>query len=143
MGPIVPPSAVERSSCYEVSSAMKRSVPGQQELISAVLAGRDALGILATGGGKSLTFALPARLLGGTTVVFSPLVALMRNHLKAMIACGVRASLLNSDLGADEGRVPLDVEFGDGALTPRCASRIAQPPYAASASWARTSAIFS
>ena len=78
--------------------------PGQRELIDAVLAGRDALGILPTGGGKSLTFALPALLLGGTTVVFSPLVALMRNHVDAMTARGLRASLLNSDLTAEERR---------------------------------------
>jgi hypothetical protein len=44
--------------------------PGQRELIDAVLAGRDALGVLPTGAGKPVTFALPARLLGGTTVVF-------------------------------------------------------------------------
>ncbi len=78
--------------------------PGQYEIISAVLSGRDVLGILPTGGGKSLTFALPARLLGGTTIVFSPLVALMRNHVESMSARGLRASLLSSDLSAEERR---------------------------------------
>lgn len=90
--------------------------PGQRELIQAVLAGRDALGILPTGGGKSLTFALPGRLLGGTTIVFSPLVALMRNQVEAMTARGLRASLLSSDLTTEERRARI-ARIVRGAMT--------------------------
>ncbi|MEI7705836.1 MAG: DEAD/DEAH box helicase, partial [Deltaproteobacteria bacterium] len=54
--------------------------PGQRELVDAVLAGRDALGVLPTGSGKSLTYQLPARVLGGVTLVVSPLIALMKDQ---------------------------------------------------------------
>ncbi|WP_233586013.1 DEAD/DEAH box helicase [Corallococcus sp. CA054B] len=58
--------------------------PGQRDIIEAVLAGRDVLGVLPTGAGKSLTFQLPALFVPGATVVVSPLLALMhdqREHL--------------------------------------------------------------
>src|SRR4029450_11237768 len=57
--------------------------PGQRELIEAVLAGRDALGVLPTGGGKSLTYQLPATLLQDVTIVVSPLIALMTDQVEA------------------------------------------------------------
>ncbi len=56
---------------------------GQRELVETVLGGRDALGILPTGGGKSLTYQLPATLLDGVTVVVSPLIALMKDQVDA------------------------------------------------------------
>ncbi|MBI2059584.1 MAG: RecQ family ATP-dependent DNA helicase [Nitrospirae bacterium] len=58
-------------------------LPGQRDLIQAVLAGRDALGVLPTGGGKSLTYQLPASVLNGLTVVASPLIALMKDQVDA------------------------------------------------------------
>ncbi len=73
--------------------------PGQEPLVRAVLAGRDALGLLPTGGGKSLTYLLPAGLLGGVTLVVSPLVALMADQLERARAVGLRAEALT-------GRVP-------------------------------------
>jgi ATP-dependent DNA helicase RecQ len=57
--------------------------PGQRELIEAVLAGNDALGVLPTGGGKSLTYQLPAVLLSGLTIVVSPLIALIKDQVDA------------------------------------------------------------
>jgi|WetSurSiteA1Bulk_404760.scaffolds.fasta_scaffold102660_2 superfamily II DNA or RNA helicase len=57
--------------------------PGQQELIDAVLAGNDALGVLPTGSGKSLTYQLPAVLLSGLTIVVSPLIALIKAQVDA------------------------------------------------------------
>jgi ATP-dependent DNA helicase RecQ len=57
--------------------------PGQKELIEAVLAGKDALGVLPTGGGKSLTYQLPAVLLPGLTIVVSPLIALIKDQVDA------------------------------------------------------------
>ena len=78
--------------------------PGQRELVDAVLSGRDALGVLPTGSGKSLTYQLPARMLGGVTLVVSPLIALMKDQVEAMGRVGLRATFLNSALDAEERR---------------------------------------
>jgi len=72
--------------------------PGQEEVINAVLAGRDCLAVMPTGAGKSLTYQLPARLLGGTTLVISPLIALMKDQVDGMQEAGLRATFLNSSL---------------------------------------------
>ncbi len=77
--------------------------PGQRPIIEALLQGRDVLGIMPTGAGKSLTFQLPARLMGGVTLVVSPLIALMKDQVDALTEAGLRASFLNSSLDA-EGR---------------------------------------
>jgi ATP-dependent DNA helicase RecQ len=77
---------------------------GQEEIIRAVLAGRDCVGIMPTGAGKSLTYQIPARLLGGTTLVVSPLIALMKDQVDAMNEVGLRATYLNSSLAPDERR---------------------------------------
>ena len=76
--------------------------PGQEELIASALAGRDTVGIMPTGAGKSLTFQIPARLLGGTTLVISPLIALMRDQVDALLEVGIRATYLNSSLEPEE-----------------------------------------
>jgi ATP-dependent DNA helicase RecQ len=78
--------------------------PGQEEIVSAILAGRDCLGVMPTGAGKSLTYQIPARILGGTTLVISPLIALMKDQVDAMGRVGLRATFLNSTLSADERR---------------------------------------
>ena len=78
--------------------------PGQQEIIEAVLAGRDCVGIMPTGAGKSLTYQIPARVLGGTALVISPLIALMKDQVDALSEVGVRATFLNSSLSLDERR---------------------------------------
>ena len=78
--------------------------PGQQAIIEAVLAGRDCVGIMPTGAGKSLTYQIPARVLGGTTLVISPLIALMKDQVDALGEVGVRATFLNSSLSLDERR---------------------------------------
>ncbi|MBK8727350.1 MAG: ATP-dependent DNA helicase RecQ [Holophagaceae bacterium] len=76
--------------------------PGQEEIIRAVMAGRDVLAIMPTGAGKSLTFQLPARLLGGVTLVVSPLIALMKDQVDSMTEAGLKATFLNSSLDAEE-----------------------------------------
>ena len=76
--------------------------PGQEAIVEAVLAGRDCIGVMPTGAGKSLTYQLPARLLGGTTLVVSPLVALMKDQVDALTELGFKATFLNSTLDADE-----------------------------------------
>ncbi|BDG04522.1 hypothetical protein AMOR_35180 [Anaeromyxobacter oryzae] len=78
--------------------------PGQGEIVSAVLSGRDCIGVMPTGAGKSLTYQIPARLLGGTTLVVSPLIALMKDQVDAMARVGLRATYLNSTLSAEERR---------------------------------------
>jgi len=70
--------------------------PGQEEIVTAVADGRNVLAIMPTGGGKSLCFQLPALLRDGVTVVISPLIALMRDQVRALRAVGVEAGALTS-----------------------------------------------
>src|SRR6516162_1895062 len=77
--------------------------PGQEDVISRVLQGQDTLAILATGAGKSLTYQLPALLLEGTTVVVSPLIALMKDQLDVLRERGICDVIaLNSTLSDDQ-----------------------------------------
>ncbi|MBW1880346.1 MAG: ATP-dependent DNA helicase RecQ, partial [Deltaproteobacteria bacterium] len=78
--------------------------PGQVEVVEHVTAGRDALVVMPTGSGKSLCYQLPALARGGTTIVVSPLIALMKDQVDALVDKGVRASFLNSSLGNAEYR---------------------------------------
>ena len=71
---------------------------GQAELIDNILAGRDVLGIMPTGSGKSLCFQIPALMLKGITLVVSPLISLMKDQVNALVQAGVRAAYLNSSL---------------------------------------------
>ena len=70
--------------------------PGQAEIVEAVSAGRNVLAIMPTGGGKSLCFQLPALMREGVTVVISPLIALMRDQVRALREAGVEAGALTS-----------------------------------------------
>ena len=72
--------------------------PGQFEIIDAALSGRDCLGVMPTGAGKSVTYQIPARLLGGVTLVVSPLISLMKDQVDSMTEVGIRATFLNSSL---------------------------------------------
>ncbi len=91
--------------------------PGQAEIVDAVLAGENCLAIMPTGGGKSLCFQLPALCRSGVTVVISPLIALMRDQVRALRAAGVEAGALTSGnteeeteevfAALDEGRLRL------------------------------------
>jgi ATP-dependent DNA helicase RecQ len=72
--------------------------PGQREIIDAVLAGRDCIGLMPTGAGKSLTFQIPAKLLKGTVLVLSPLISLMKDQVDALERLGFKAALFNSSL---------------------------------------------
>ncbi len=76
--------------------------PGQEEVVTAVEAGRDVLAIMPTGGGKSLLFQLPALTRPGVTLVISPLIALMRDQVRALQAIGVRAGALTSQSTPEE-----------------------------------------
>lgn len=74
--------------------------PGQEAAVSAVLAGRDTVVVLPTGGGKSLCFQVPALLMPGLTVVVSPLISLMKDQVDALVARGLPAAFINSSLSA-------------------------------------------
>ena len=74
----------------------------QEELIDAVLSGRDVLGVMPTGGGKSLCFQIPALLLPGITLVISPLISLMQDQVLALKSVGVPAAYLNSSLSLEQ-----------------------------------------
>lgn len=76
--------------------------PGQSELVGAILAGRDALGVMPTGAGKSVCYQVPATLLPGVTIVISPLISLMRDQVDALADAGIPAAFVNTTQGGDE-----------------------------------------
>ncbi len=76
--------------------------PGQQEVIEAALSGVDCLAVMPTGSGKSLTYQLAARLIGGTTLVVSPLIALMKDQVDAAVEMGISATFINSSIEFEE-----------------------------------------
>jgi ATP-dependent DNA helicase RecQ len=78
--------------------------PGQEAVVRDVLAGRDVLALMPTGGGKSLCFQLPALLKAGLSIVVSPLIALMQDQVRLLEDNGVTATFINSTLRADEIR---------------------------------------
>jgi ATP-dependent DNA helicase RecQ len=87
--------------------------PGQRDVIEDVLGGRDVLCVMPTGGGKSLCYQLPALLLPGLTLVVSPLIALMKDQVDALVERGLRATLLNSTLDPAEQSARLaEIESG-------------------------------
>ena len=81
--------------------------PGQAEVVASVLGGRDTLAVLPTGGGKSLCYQIPALLLDGLTVVVSPLLALMKDQVDALVRDGVAAAAVNSTVDFEEQKAIL------------------------------------
>ena len=76
--------------------------PGQSGLVDAILAGRDGLGVMPTGAGKSVCYQIPATLLPGVTIVISPLISLMRDQVDALNDAGIPAAYVNTTQGGDE-----------------------------------------
>jgi ATP-dependent DNA helicase RecQ len=89
--------------------------PLQEQAMRAALAGRDSVVVLPTGGGKSLCYQAPAVVRQGTTVVVSPLIALMKDQVDALRACGVAAAQLDSSL-SDEERFVTEHDLSMGEI---------------------------
>jgi ATP-dependent DNA helicase RecQ len=89
--------------------------PAQQPVIASVLAGRDTLAVLPTGGGKSVCFQVPALVAGGLTLVVSPLIALMQDQVAAASARGIPAAALHSAVGHAD-RETIRRGLADGSL---------------------------
>ncbi|KRS13326.1 ATP-dependent DNA helicase RecQ [Roseovarius atlanticus] len=89
--------------------------PGQEEIVQTVAQGTNTLAIMPTGGGKSLCYQLPALLRDGVTVVISPLIALMRDQVRALRAAGVEAGALTSGNTEEETQAVWDA-LDDGRL---------------------------
>ncbi len=75
---------------------------GQEELIDNILNGRDVMGIMPTGAGKSICFQVPALMLEGITLVISPLISLMKDQVQALVANGIPAAFINSTLSYNQ-----------------------------------------
>lgn len=114
--------------------------PGQKTLIDGILMGRDTLGIMPTGAGKSLCYQVPALLMDGITLVISPLISLMKDQVEALNQAGIHGAYLNSSLTAAqyykalqfarEGRYPIIYVAPERLMTPEfldfaCSVRIA------------------
>lgn len=103
-------------------------LPLQAEAIDHVLAGRDSLVVLPTGGGKSLCYQLPAVIGNGLTVVVSPLVSLMKDQVDALRQLGIEAAALNSTMSGDQQRAVFrDMESGDLKLLYMAPERLLTP----------------
>ena len=80
----------------------------QAEIIDSVLGGHDTLGLLPTGGGKSITFQVPAMMLAGLTIVVTPLISLMKDQVDNLRQRGIKAACLHSGMARAEQRLTLD-----------------------------------
>ncbi len=106
--------------------------PGQEAVVAAVLAGRDALAVMPTGAGKSICYQVPAVVLDGLTVVVSPLVSLMADQVRALKEAGIRGAYLNSTLTpAQQAEVLARARAGAYDLMYVAPERLADPRFAA------------
>ncbi len=104
---------------------------GQQEIVEAILASRDTVALMPTGGGKSLCYQLPAVMLPGLTVIISPLIALMKDQVDALAARGIPATFLNSTLTAAEVETRVaDLKSGQTKILYIAPERLAAPNFA-------------
>jgi len=104
--------------------------PGQREIIEAVLSGKDVLGVMPTGSGKSLTFQLPSLLLPKAAVIVSPLISLMQDQVEKAEEAEIESAKLNSTLTAAEEREARDsIAEGDHRLIYVTPERLENPEY--------------
>src|SRR3954451_19483745 len=124
--------AIDRASLRGPAerSNIRHFRPGQLEVMEAVLFGRDALGVMPTGSGKSLTFQLPSLLLPKATVVVSPLISLMQDQVEKAEEAEIESSKLNSTLRAREEReVRESIAEGNSRLIYVTPERLENPEY--------------
>ena len=106
-------------------------LPLQEDIIGAVMAGRDCFALMPTGGGKSLCYQLPAMALPGLTLVVSPLIALMKDQVDALETNGLPAAFINSTQTSDElRRVVQRVRAGEIKLLYVAPERVIEPRFA-------------
>lgn len=104
--------------------------PGQTQLIQKVLSGEDVLGIMPTGGGKSICYQLPALMLDGVTLVVSPLISLMKDQVDALNDMGISATFINSSLSWKESSQRLRaIQLGDYKLVYVAPERFDAPDF--------------
>ncbi|MCI8406527.1 MAG: DNA helicase RecQ [Oscillospiraceae bacterium] len=104
--------------------------PGQEEIVEALLSGRDALGVMPTGAGKSVCYQLPALLLPGITLVLSPLISLMKDQVAALTQAGIPAAFVNSTLAPGESReIFRRAALGEYRLLYAAPERLAAPDF--------------
>ena len=89
---------LDKLEVLEKTFGYRSFLPGQQRAVDCLLSGRDCLGVMPTGGGKSICYQLPALCLPGITVVVSPLISLMKDQVESLIQSGVPAAYLNRSL---------------------------------------------
>ena len=105
-------------------------LPLQEEVIDNVLARRDSLVLMPTGGGKSLCYQLPALVFSGTTLVVSPLIALMKDQVDTLNANGIAARFINSSLpGSEIRQVHTQVQQGRAKILYLAPERLALPGF--------------
>src|SRR5437879_2478382 len=104
----VPEQGLPRQAAMRFSEALHRYWgyesfrPGQENIVRSIAAGRDACVVMPTGGGKSLCYQLPAVLDATTTVVISPLIALMQDQVGQLLQMGISAACLNANTPTEE-----------------------------------------
>ena len=110
-------TAADLNAVLRARFGLEEFRPGQEEVIRAVLEGRDTMVVMPTGAGKSLVYQLPALMLPGLTLVVSPLIALMKDQTDKLDELGVDAWTINSSLSAREKReAEAAVEEGGGKI---------------------------
>ena len=106
--------------------------PGQRELIDAILSGRDTLGILPTGGGKSVCYQVPALIFTGLTIVISPLLSLMHDQVDALLRRGISAAALTSEQSPSVQKSILESILSPYSASPFSASSLSASSLSAS-----------
>ena len=103
---------------------------GQEEIIDAVLSGRDVMAVMPTGAGKSICYQLPALMSEGVTIVISPLISLMKDQVTSLVQSGVRAAFLNSSLTyAQMNRAESNMRQGMYKIIYAAPERLAVPSF--------------
>ena len=105
---------------------------GQQRVIDSVLDGKDTLAIMPTGGGKSLCYQIPAKMLEGITIVVSPLISLMKDQLEKLEELGIRSVQVNSSLNAEEEAAAIEAIASEACEIVFCTpERLVSPEFLA------------